>query len=112
MNTTLIDALVKAVLALSPEEQELFQQKLQDETPIEAEPIDQVPSGQEEQIQQQDEFLQTHSPNQTAPTPSSGEPILGGSKASDLLKFAGTWQGDDFEECLQLVYETRSQAEF
>ncbi|MEH2199288.1 hypothetical protein [Nostoc sp.] len=39
-------------------------------------------------------------------------PILRGSKAEDLLKFAGTWQGDDFEECLQLVYETRSQAEF
>jgi hypothetical protein len=39
-------------------------------------------------------------------------PILRGSKTEDLLKFAGTWQGDDFEECLQLVYETRSQAEF
>lgn len=39
-------------------------------------------------------------------------PIIRGSKAEDLLKFAGTWQGDDFEECLQLVYETRSQAKF
>ncbi len=39
-------------------------------------------------------------------------PIIRGSTAGDLLKFAGTWQGDDFEECLQLVYETRSQAEF
>ncbi|MEA5568947.1 MULTISPECIES: hypothetical protein [unclassified Anabaena] len=41
-----------------------------------------------------------------------GEPILRGSKAKDLLKFAKTWQGNDFEECLQLVYDTRSQAEF
>jgi len=41
-----------------------------------------------------------------------GEPILRGSKAKDLLKFAGTWQGDDFEECLHLVYGTRSSAEF
>lgn len=41
-----------------------------------------------------------------------GEPILRGSKAKDLLKFARTWQGDDFQECLQLVYDTRSQAEF
>jgi hypothetical protein len=40
------------------------------------------------------------------------EPVLRGSKAQDLLKFAGTWQGDDFEQCLQLVYDTRSQAEF
>jgi len=30
----------------------------------------------------------------------------------DLLKFAGTWQGEDFEECLQLVYDTRSPTEF
>ncbi|MEA5503455.1 hypothetical protein VB735_10100 [Halotia wernerae UHCC 0503] len=39
-------------------------------------------------------------------------PILRGSKAEDLLKFAGTWQGDDFEECFQEVYETRSPAQF
>jgi hypothetical protein len=30
------------------------------------------------------------------------EPILRNSKAKDLLKFAGTWQGDDFEECLNI----------
>ena len=41
-----------------------------------------------------------------------GEPILRGSKAKDLLQFAGTWQGDDFEKCLQLVYDTRSEAKF
>jgi hypothetical protein len=39
-------------------------------------------------------------------------PILRGSKAEDLLRFAGTWQGDGFEECLQAVYETRSPARF
>jgi hypothetical protein len=44
--------------------------------------------------------------------PKEGEPILRGSKAKDLLKFANTWQGNDFEECLQLVYDTRSQTEF
>ena len=41
-----------------------------------------------------------------------GKPILRGSKAKDLLKFARTWQGDDFEKCLQLVYDTRSEAKF
>ncbi|AFZ59356.1 hypothetical protein H6G54_03470 [Anabaena cylindrica FACHB-243] len=41
-----------------------------------------------------------------------GEPILRGSKAKDLLQFAGTWQGEDFEKCLQRVYDTRSEAEF
>ena len=48
----------------------------------------------------------------TKPEAEEATPIIRGSKAEDLLKFAGTWQGDDFEECLQLVYETRSQAEF
>jgi hypothetical protein len=41
-----------------------------------------------------------------------GEPILRGSKAKDLLQFAGTWQGDDFKKCLQIVYDTRSEAKF
>ncbi|MHC5933362.1 hypothetical protein [Nostoc sp.] len=50
--------------------------------------------------------------HQTKPEIQEATPILRGSKAEDLLKFAGTWQGDDFEECLQLVYETRSPAEF
>ena len=29
-----------------------------------------------------------------------------------LLRHAGTWQGDDFEECLQSVVESRGQVEF
>ncbi len=39
-------------------------------------------------------------------------PIKRGTKAGDLLKFAGTWQGNDMEECLRLVHETRSKAQF
>ncbi|AOX04312.1 hypothetical protein BJP34_14615 [Moorena producens PAL-8-15-08-1] len=64
------------------------------------------------------EYLKTRatSPDTlSSPVPTKnedGKPILHGSKAKDLLKFAGTWQGDDFEECLQLVIDTRSQAEF
>jgi hypothetical protein len=50
--------------------------------------------------------------HQTKPEIQEAAPILRGSKAEDLLKFAGTWQGNDFEECLQLIYETRSPAEF
>lgn len=42
----------------------------------------------------------------------TGEPVLRGSTVADLMPFVGTWQGDDFEECLQAVYETRSPAEF
>ncbi len=39
-------------------------------------------------------------------------PIKRGTKAGDLLKFAGTWQGNDLEECLDFVHETRSKAQF
>ncbi|BAZ16182.1 hypothetical protein NIES4071_80570 [Calothrix sp. NIES-4071] len=39
-------------------------------------------------------------------------PIKRGMKARDLLKFAGTWQGDDLEECLSFVKETRSKTQF
>jgi hypothetical protein len=33
-------------------------------------------------------------------------------KASDLLRHARTWQGDDLAECLDFVRETRSKTEF
>ena len=39
-------------------------------------------------------------------------PLKRGKTAKDLLKFAGTWQGDDLEECLNFVYETRSETQF
>ncbi|MEI2580451.1 hypothetical protein [Scytonema sp. PRP1] len=39
-------------------------------------------------------------------------PIKRGTKAGELLKFAGTWQGNDLEDCLRLVKETRSKAQF
>lgn len=29
-----------------------------------------------------------------------------------ILRHAGTWAGDDFEKCLQLVYTTRGKARF
>lgn len=29
-----------------------------------------------------------------------------------ILKCAGTWQGDDFEECLEMVYTSRGKAKF
>jgi hypothetical protein len=60
-------------------------------------------------------FLRFLKQQQTQPDslhPIIAEPILRGSKAEDLLQFAGTWQGDDFEECLQSVYDNRAPAQF
>ena len=34
------------------------------------------------------------------------------STGADLLKFAGTWHGDDLEECFAVVVATRSQTVF
>lgn len=34
------------------------------------------------------------------------------STASRLLKFSGTWQGNDLEECLEEVYRTRGETIF
>jgi putative addiction module CopG family antidote len=34
------------------------------------------------------------------------------STCGDLLRFAGTWEGDDLEDCLRLVYQTRSEVDF
>lgn len=44
--------------------------------------------------------------------PADGNGKEGFSTASSLLKYAGTWVGDDFEERLKDVYATRSQAKF
>jgi hypothetical protein len=41
-------------------------------------------------------------------TPSEVRP----STAASLLKYAGTWVGDDLEECLQEVYANRTKARF
>lgn len=34
------------------------------------------------------------------------------STAQSLLQYAKTWEGEDFEECLGMVYNTRSPLEF
>ncbi len=34
------------------------------------------------------------------------------SRANKLLKFAGTWVGEDFEKCLKEVYKTRGETTF
>ncbi|ELS05113.1 hypothetical protein Xen7305DRAFT_00048530 [Xenococcus sp. PCC 7305] len=78
--------------------------------------IESTPEPILEQILNYLEYLQTRAikPVTTSGTVTTkeGKPILHGSKGKDLLKFAGTWQGEDFEECLQLVYDTRSPTEF
>jgi hypothetical protein len=72
--------------------------------------IEQLPSEQLALVLQFLESLPVQT--STEQDPSSEEPALAGSTVADLLKFAGTWQGDDFEDCLQAVYDDRLPAEF
>ena len=39
-------------------------------------------------------------------------PPLRPASGRSLLRHAGTWQGDDFEECLQAVVKSRGRVEF
>ena len=45
-------------------------------------------------------------------SPAEDNPETRLSTAGSLLKFAGTWQGDDLRECLNIAYQTRGLAEF
>lgn len=81
--------------------------------------IDQLPSDLLLFVADFLDFLKFRSANETELSPASptleaeaGEPVLTGSTGADLMQFVGTWQGDDFEDCLQAVYKNRSPAEF
>jgi Protein of unknown function (DUF2281) len=64
------------------------------------------------QTKQQQRILSPEQPQlQQNPNDNSQAPYRPASFRS-LLRHAGTWAGDDFEECLQSVYATRGQAKF
>ncbi|GEM_PF-446409 len=55
----------------------------------------------------------SHTEKQLQQHPQSNKDDLHSSTAQDLLEFAGTWEGDDIRECLELVDETvNSKAKF
>ncbi len=47
-----------------------------------------------------------------SPTRRKLSPIKRGKQAKDLLKHPKNWQGDDLEDCLNFVRETRSESQF
>jgi hypothetical protein len=66
--------------------------------------LDQIPEVQLPEIQQYLTAL-TDVPTPT-PSPTTGASLL------TALKTMGTWQGDDFQDCLQAIYSSRSPAKF
>jgi hypothetical protein len=66
--------------------------------------LDQIPEVELPKIQRYLNELTTDSTYATLPT--TGASLL------EALKSMGTWQGDDFEECRQAVYDSRSATKF
>jgi hypothetical protein len=64
--------------------------------------LDQIPEVQLPEIQQ---YL-TALTDVPTPSPTTGASLL------TALKTMGTWQGDDFQDCLQAIYSSRSPAKF
>lgn len=48
----------------------------------------------------------------TQPPSPDNPPRVRPASGRSLLRHAGTWSGDDLEDCLKMVYETRSPLEF
>jgi hypothetical protein len=72
-------------------------------SPIKKELLDAIETAPDAAIEQTLNFLKTLLKEPSALRPGSGRSIL---------RHAGKWQGDDFEDCLQSVYASRSEAKF
>lgn len=72
-------------------------------TSLKQELLQTIETAPEGAIEQTLIYLKTLLQNQPSLRPGSGRSIL---------RHAGKWQGDDFEDCLQSVYDTRSEAQF
>ena len=67
-------------------------------------------------------FLKTKQPTNQPPTYDTNNNQIGiepqtpihstGRSLLEHLKTIGNWEGDDFEECLEMVYATRGKANF
>jgi hypothetical protein len=79
--------------AMSPVE---LRQKLHDQ-------LDQIPEVELPKLQQ---YLAELTLSPAVPTVATGASLL------VALKSMGTWQGDDLQDCLQAVYDSRSPAKF
>jgi hypothetical protein len=72
-------------------------------SPIKQELLAAIEAAPDEVLQKTLSFLKSLLQAQPSLRPASGR---------SLLRHAGKWQGDDFEQCLQAVYDSRSEAKF
>ena len=70
---------------------------------IKAELLKTLETAPESAMEQTLVYLKTLLKNQPTFRPGSGRSVL---------RHAGKWQGKDFHDCLQSVYDTRSEAQF
>jgi hypothetical protein len=69
--------------------------------------LDRVPEVELPKIQQYFTELASPAVDSVLPTVAAT-----GASLLEALKSMGTWQGDDFQDCLQSVYDNRSPAKF
>ncbi len=72
-------------------------------SPIKQELLATIDLAPEATLQQTLAFLKQHLQPLPSLRPASGQSIF---------RHAGQWEGDDFEDCLQSVYDDRSEAKF
>ena len=70
---------------------------------IKAELLKTLETASEGTMEQTLVYLKTLLENQPTVRPNSGRSVL---------RHAGKWQGEDFHDCLEGVYDTRSEAKF
>ena len=66
------------------------------------------PDSEYEIILNQDEIILKKIPTSIK---EQSSPLLRPCSGKSILRHAGTWKGEDFEECLQAVYDHRSEIE-
>jgi len=64
------------------------------------------------QTKQQQRILSPEQPQLQQNLNDNSQTLYRPASGRSLLRHAGTWAGDDFEECLQSVYATRGKAKF
>ncbi|MBF2016401.1 MAG: DUF2281 domain-containing protein [Rivularia sp. T60_A2020_040] len=93
------ELLIQEIETLPPE---LFTETLNLIRAIKTSHIHQLKIAQQEPVSSS-ESIDDDNQKQLTYRPASGRSIL---------RHAGTWEGDDFEKCLQSVYATRGKAKF
>ncbi len=107
--TKLLEQAIAQLKTLSDEEQDAIASRLLAEMADELQWQSQFASTTDQQWDQMAAIVRQEIDSSTLRTMA---PMKRGKTGKDLLKLVGTWQGDDLEDCLQVVRGDRSHSRF